>query len=279
MFHVEHYNKNFPIPSLKKKERNKIVPLSKGGQAWNNLNFKSMDITILEDIGFTKAEIKVYFALLEMGKSGAGMIISKTGLQNSVVHMTLNRLLEKGVISYVKKGRFREYYPQDPNTILEIIEKKKESFEKLLPEILAKQKPVEKNEAEVFKGMKGLKTALYDLIDDAQKGDEFLFFSFFAQNPDDFDEVYDFYKEFAKDREEYGIITKGIAPASIKDKFAGRKLRNITFVNFPIPTNISVFRNKVLMTPWEEEKITFLIRSRQLAESFRTYFYSIWSKK
>lgn len=238
-----------------------------------------MDITILEDIGFTKAEIKIYFALLEMGKGGAGMIISKTGLQNSVTHLTLNKLLEKGTISYIKKGRFREYYPQDPNTILEIIEKRKESFKKLLPEILAKQKPVEKNEAEVFKGLQGLKTALYDLIEDAEKGDEFLFFSFFAENPDEFNEVYDFYKEFAKDREEYGIITKGIAPANIKDKFTGRKLDNIIFVNFPILTNISIFKNKVLMTPWEEEKITFLINSRQLANSYKAYFYSIWKKQ
>jgi len=238
-----------------------------------------MDITILEDIGFTKAEIKVYFALLEMGKSGAGAIISKTGLQNSVVHLTLNKLLDKGIISYIKKGRFREYFSQDPKIILEIIEKRKEGFKKMLPEILAKQKPIEKNEAEVFKGLQGLKTALYDLIKDAEKGDELLFFPFFSKNQEEFNEVYDFYNKFDKYREKYGIITKGIALASIKDKFSGRKLDNIIFVNFPIQTNIAIFRSKVLMTSWEEEKITFLINSRQLAESFRSYFYSIWIKK
>lgn len=235
-----------------------------------------MDTSILEDLGFTNAEIKVYLALLELGKSGAGLIISKTGLQNSVVHMTLNRLLEKGLISYAKKGRFREYYPQNPKIILEIIDKKKNKFKQLLPEILAKQKKIEKNEAKVFKGVKGLKSALYDMIEDAEKGDEFLFFSFFAKKPNDFNEVYEFYKEFEKDRERFGITTKGISPASIKDKFTGRKTENIVFVDFPTPTNISIFRNKVLMTPWEEEQVTFLIQSRQLADSFRTYFYSIW---
>lgn len=47
-----------------------------------------MDTQILEDIGLTNAEIKVYIALLELGTSTAGPIIEKTGLQNSVVHMT-----------------------------------------------------------------------------------------------------------------------------------------------------------------------------------------------
>lgn len=235
-----------------------------------------MDTSILEDLGFTNTEIKIYLALLELGKGGAGAIIAKTGLQNSVTHMTLNRLLEKGLVSYIKIGRFREYYPQDPKTIITIIEKKKNKFEQLLPEILAKQKIIEKNEAKIFKGLKGLKSALYEMIDDAKEGDEYLFFSFFTENPDDFNEVYDFYKEFEKDRERFGITIKGVSPASIKDKFAGRKTENFVFVDFPIPLNISIFRDKVLMTPWEEEQTTFLLYSRQLAESFRSYFYSIW---
>ncbi len=56
-----------------------------------------MDIRILEDIGLTNAEIKVYLALLELGTSTAGPVLSKTGLQNSVVHMTLARLIDKGI--------------------------------------------------------------------------------------------------------------------------------------------------------------------------------------
>jgi sugar-specific transcriptional regulator TrmB len=238
-----------------------------------------MDTSILEDLGFTKSEIKIYLALLEIGKSGAGNLISKTELQSSVVHMTLNKLLEKGLVSYIKKGRFREYYAQDPKMILEILDKKKARLKELIPEIIKKQKPVEKNDAEVFKGFRGLKSALYDFIEEAKKDDEYLFFSFYTKNPNDFNEVYDYYREFEKDREKYGIITKGVVPINIKDKFEGRKMKNIKFIDYPIPTNISVFRDNVLMTPWEDEQITFLIKSRQLADSFRTYFYSIWGKE
>jgi len=64
-----------------------------------------MDTQILEDLGLTNAEIRVYVALLELGSSSAGKIIEKSGLQNSVVHRALNSLIEKGLISYIKEGK------------------------------------------------------------------------------------------------------------------------------------------------------------------------------
>ena len=60
-----------------------------------------MDTRILEDIGLTNAEIKIYLALLELGTSTAGPILEKSGLQNSVVHMTLKKLVDKGLVTFV----------------------------------------------------------------------------------------------------------------------------------------------------------------------------------
>ena len=54
-----------------------------------------MDTQILTDIGLTQAEIKVYLSLLELGTSTAGPIIENSGLQSSVVFMTLTKLIKK----------------------------------------------------------------------------------------------------------------------------------------------------------------------------------------
>ncbi len=236
-----------------------------------------MDIAILEDLGLTNAEIKIYLALLELGTTTAGPILKKTKLQNSVVHMTLHKLVAKGFISFVKKGNVRHYQPTNPENILKFIDEKKARFEKLLPELLARQTQKEKQEAEIFEGFAGLKNMLYEIIRGAKKGDEYLYFSFYTKNPDDFENVYNFYRDFEKERTALGITVKGIAPNKIRTKFAGRNTRRIAFVDFPVPTNISVFRNKVIFTPWEDQQISFVITSRQLAESFRHYFYSIWN--
>ena len=80
-----------------------------------------MNTQILEDIGLTPAEIKIYLALLELGATTAGPILQKTGLQNSVVHMTLNKLVDKGLISFVKEGKINHYQAANPKHIIEFI--------------------------------------------------------------------------------------------------------------------------------------------------------------
>jgi len=237
-----------------------------------------MNTSILEDIGLTNAEIKIYLALLEISPATAGPILKKTQLQNSVVHLNLGKLIEKGLVTYITKGKRRHYQVKDLRSILRFIDEKKEKLEKLLPELLAKQTQVEKQEAEIFEGLQGLKTMAYQFIEDAQSGDEYLYFSFYCKNPDDFNEVYEFYKEFEKDRLRFGLRLKGIVPKNIQEKYVGRKKQYLRFVDIPTLNNISIFRNKIFMTPWEDRQLSFLITSQQLADNFRQYFYSIWNQ-
>ena len=98
-----------------------------------------MDTQILEDLGFTNAEIKVYLALLELGVSTSGPIIDKSKLQSSVVHSTLNKLINKGFVSFVKQGQRNHYQAANPKNISEYIDEKKKEFENLLPELIQKQ--------------------------------------------------------------------------------------------------------------------------------------------
>tara|TARA_Y100000034_G_C6760139_1_gene338488 strand:+ start:52 stop:774 length:723 start_codon:yes stop_codon:yes gene_type:complete len=237
-----------------------------------------MNEQIFQEIGLTNAETKVYLALLKTGSTTAGPLLKETGLQNSTLHKTLHSLVSKGFASFIIKGKIRHYQASDPETVLKFIQEKENRFQKMLPQLKLLQKPIEKQEAEIFEGFKGFKNMVYEFIKGGKKGDEYLFFSFYAKNPDDYEDLYNFYGDFAKEREKLGIIIKGIAPKNRKDKFKGRNIKNILFVDFPIPLNISIFNNKVIFTPWEDKKVSFLINSRQLAESFRQYFYSIWKQ-
>ena len=239
-----------------------------------------MDISVLEDLGFSAAEIKIYLALLELGNSKAGEIIKLSKLQNSVVHLTLSKMVEKGLVSFLKRGQIRFYEACDPRNIIRLIEDKKNRFEAILPQLLARQNKQEKQEAEVFEGFNGLKAMLYKAIEEGEEGDEYLFFSFTTANKAYNDEVYPFYNQFLEERERRGFIMKGIASESNRRLFtkSRRNLEGLLFVKFPTLQNISIFRNKVIMTPWEDRQMSFLITSSQLADTFRNYFYSIWNK-
>jgi len=237
-----------------------------------------MDTTILEDIGLTHAEIKIYLALNELGSTTAGPILDKSGLQNSVVHMTLHKLVEKGFVSYIIKGKTRYYQAADPRNVLKFIEEKKKRFEAIIPELLIQQQPQEKQEAEIYQGFTGFKNMLYELISDGKSGDEFLFFVFYSKDKVQLEKAHAFYRDYEKERKERGFIIKGIITPDTLPYMKGRDMSTLLLVDFPVPTNISIFHNKVIFTLWEDNMVSYMIHSTQLAESFRQYFYSIWNK-
>jgi len=235
-------------------------------------------LSALEALGLCSAEAKIYLALVELGTTKAGGILKRTGLPNSVVHLTLGKLVERGFASFIKKGQVRFYQGCDLKTILRLIDERRHSLETLLPELIAKQNKQERQEAEVFEGLAGLKTVSYQLIEDAEPGDEYLFFSFYTPDENAYREVYEFYEQFERERLSRGIKIRGIAPEAVRFRMGRRRLENILFVDVPTLQNLNIFRNKVLMSPWEDRQVSFLITSRQLAENFRQYFYSIWNQ-
>ena len=237
-----------------------------------------MDTSILEDLGLSNAEIKVYLALLELGNTKAGEILQKTGLQNSVVHMTLHKLVEEGFASYIRKGKIKYYQPANPEHILDFIEDKKERFKEILPILLDKQKKHDISKAEIYTGFKGFKTMLHEFISDSKPGDEYLVFSFYTSDPKEYEKIFNYYAEFGEERIKRGIIAKIIAPKKFEELLKTRKEEKV-FVDYPIPTNTSIFRDKIIFTPWEENQTVFMIHSKQLANEYRKFFYEIWERE
>lgn len=240
-----------------------------------------MDISPLENIGLTNAEIKVYLALLELGITKVGSIIEKSGLQSSVVHNTLHSLLEKGLITYIRKGKINHYKATDPKHVIDFIGEKKKNFEKILPQLLLKQKlSKEKNQAEIYEGQKGLMNLLLEVIKDTKKGDEYNFFS--ADYEPMNKEIQDFFRKYDPKRKAKGLIVKGIVPKRLKHLFEDRVKKGfmqVKYTNQEIPPNMSICNNSIALITWGEKPIGYLIHSKQLAEKYKNFFNSIWNKK
>jgi len=125
-----------------------------------------MDSSILEDLGLTQAEIKVYIAMLELGSTSAGPIVEKSGLQNSVVHRALHSLTQKGLISFILEGKKKVYQATNPENFYHFIDDKKKRFEQILPELKQKQSfAKEKKEATIYRGRRGINEVYTRLLD------------------------------------------------------------------------------------------------------------------
>lgn len=131
-----------------------------------------MDPTVLEDLGLTNAEIKVYLTLLRLGSAHATPIIEKSSLQSSVVFRALSSLIDKGLINYNLEGRRKNYQATEPEHFLWFIDEKKKRFEDILPELKKEQESAQQTEiATVYKGIRGLKEVYHIMI--STKGKEY----------------------------------------------------------------------------------------------------------
>lgn len=238
-----------------------------------------MDTHILEEAGFTKAEVQTYLALLELGGTKTGPLIRKSNLQSSVVYNCLQGLKEKGLVSWVVRGKVKFYRAADPNTLIHIIGENKKRVQSILPELLVRQKKSEAPfEAEVYEGAKAVFGMLVDWIKDAKPKEEYLFFAVaeatFSQEVKNFFERYDVW------RVEKKIDVKGIASKDMHTIFDHRIKKGylkVRYVDYPALKGIMIFRNMVATTVWRDGDFSaVLVTSKNVADTYREFFYDVW---
>lgn len=235
-----------------------------------------MDIAILEGLGLSKGEIKAYLTLLQIGESKVGGIIEKSGMASSAIHNSINTLIEKGLISYIKKGKIKVYRAAPPKQIISFIDEKKKRISEILPDLEARQdKFKEKEEAEIFEGIKGITTMLNLLIEDTKRGDEYRFFAVHLVGKDK--EIQDFFEAYDIKRKDRGLIIKGLAKKELKHLFNNRRMLKMKYPRCPIPADTSMCKNKIALISWGEKPVGYLIRSKEIYNQYKEYFDDIWN--
>ncbi|MHA2069961.1 MAG: helix-turn-helix domain-containing protein, partial [Candidatus Thorarchaeota archaeon] len=74
-----------------------------------------MEIQDLRNIGLTDGEIRIYEALLELGETTRTQLAKKSGVSPSKIYDVTNRLIEKGIVSAVKKDGILHFSAANPS--------------------------------------------------------------------------------------------------------------------------------------------------------------------
>ena len=233
-----------------------------------------MNTQILEDIGLSTAEIKTYLALLEVGSSTAGPIIEKSGLQSSVVHMTLGKLVGKGFVSFVQEGKRKHYQAANPKHILEYLKEKQDNFSHILPELLAKQHQ-EKLDVTVFRGIRGIKEILYDLLEAGGTEHHTI-----GSTKESLMIPIEWWLDYHRKRAAKGVNAKLLFNESLKswkaEKLYERVEVRYTNAGFEPLTETIIRNDKIGLIIWTEKPIGILIHNKTAAESYDKYFTLLW---
>jgi sugar-specific transcriptional regulator TrmB len=233
---------------------------------------------ILEKLGLSESEAKVYLALIELGSSLAGDITKKAEINRSNCYDALQRLIEKGLVSYVIRVNRKYFEAEKPDKFLEIIHNEKENLtekeeemKKMIPILMSKTGISKiKPRATIYEGKRGVR-AIYE-------------------------EIWN-YKEYAvigssgKFKETLGQFFKDFQTAIFRKKIKCRLLisesargsdlirhTNARFLNKSYMTLIStlIYGNNVAIISWSEHPIGFVLEDKQIADSYRTYFEFMW---
>ena len=93
----------------------------------------------LKQMGLTEGESKTYLSLLKIGSSTVGPIVKDSRISYSKIYDVLNRLLDKGIISYTIREKTKYFQAANPNRLLDYLEKQQnqiKSNKKILKEII-----------------------------------------------------------------------------------------------------------------------------------------------
>lgn len=245
-----------------------------------------METKIFEEIGFTQGEIKVYFALLELRESTIGPISKKSGITSAKTYPILDKLKKKGLVSSIIKSGTSFFQILKLDRILDYLDEKekkikKEKLEikKILPSLMAKRKPQERQYATVYETFRGIKT-LYDEMLEYQKkyGENFTCFTL----GDEYEskEVNLFFKQYDLKREKFGIKMRIIGLESQREFYLKEYGNNpnikFRFVKQSIPTGVILFGDNVVTLLWKDVPTAFVIHSKQNAEAYKKFYEDTW---
>jgi HTH-type transcriptional regulator, sugar sensing transcriptional regulator len=206
------------------------------------------------------------------------------------VYEILDKLISKGVVSYVIREKTKYFQAASPNRILDYVNSKEQELSskkteitKLIPQLeKIKETTINSQSAQVFEGVEGMKTVFGMILQTLKPGDEYYGFSMGEELKEEWMKTFllNYHQKRAKRKINVKLIFQSSQRKISKD-IANIKGVNAHYYNYPFPIGLIIFKDYVATFTFKEKPTIFLIKSEQNADSHYNYFEHLWkiSKK
>ncbi len=246
-----------------------------------------MNTKILEEIGLTKTEIKIYLTLLKLGQSTTTPIVREAQIHASKVYEFLDKLIQKGLVTYVIQANKKHFRAGDPRFLegflrekqMEIEEQKKE-IKKMVPEMQAlMQSSKEVIQFQVYEGLRGVKS-FYEMLLGVLKKKEISYVIGAPRIGND--KLEGFLLNWHEQRIKKGIYCKYIYDSNVRDYGKIREKMKNTSVRY-LPNNIispiwvEIAQDFVALAHIKgDNAVLFSIKDAEIAKGYHDYFKLLW---
>jgi len=242
-----------------------------------------MDLSILEEIGLSPNEAKIYTSLIEKGTCSINTLSIEANVHRRNVYDSIDKLIKKGLATEEFISGIRHVKAINPSRLIDIVKEKEEKVNSILPSLQQRfNEKAEHEEAVVYKGIEGFKNYLKDILEE-NKPVYFIGAKAFWLD----ERLKYFIPQFEMQRLKQGITFKHIYDHEVKSISPDiLKLKNNEYKFFPPEYSssvaIDIFGDHVTtfygVTPGKlpKEPIQFTVVSKQIADGYRKYFDFMW---
>lgn len=238
---------------------------------------------ILENMGFTEGEGKVYLTLLKIGESKVGPIIKESKISRSKVYDILERLIKKEVVSKIKKNDILFYQALSPKLLFNYLKEKQneldnenEVLKKVMGELVSFL-PRREMDIKVYEGKEGFKRVIDRTIDELKKED--IYYAMGISKTTEF--MRNYALKIYQNQKTKKFKAKSIFDEFGKFKIKERKTKNHEIKILPkgwiTPALFTIYQDVVGIHSGEEEEIvSIVIKNKAIAQSFKSTFEAMW---
>ncbi|MFH1784895.1 MAG: helix-turn-helix domain-containing protein [Candidatus Micrarchaeota archaeon] len=237
----------------------------------------SIDRNILKEFGLTNNEVEIYLKLLMSGSVTVNVIAERTGMHRQACYDALDRLLEKGFVSFVIKNNKKNFQALPPEQLVIYADDMRSKLIQMLPELTKlRSVPKETTSVEVYKGKNVVRTILRDMLNHMKQTREpTLILGIDEGKFREYDKAST--EKYISDIRKFGLKEKLLSCEGATEFFPGKqseyRLLPKEFFN-PNPTYI--YGDKVVFLIWGSPMYVVMITSKEIADTSRKQFNVLW---
>ncbi len=239
---------------------------------------------ILQKLGFSEGEGKVYSAILNSSEATLQYVHEQAGIERRNVYDIINKLINKGLVSYVNESRRKVYRATHPSKISEYLKTGQEemaqrqaALAKEMPHLLsayASSKPTV--DARIYRGREGVRSMFDEMLSSKHHyfiGGNFGMRKYLGDS---------WCRNWERKRVENKIWWHDIVTAKLIMPYPKEKMEyygaKVLPEEFYSPNVILIFGDCVANIYWGEPLHSVVIENKEVAKNYLAYFNYLWKK-
>lgn len=236
---------------------------------------------VVEQLGYTPNEAKVYLATLQLGECHVSDIAGKLKLPRSSVQVMLEKLHKNGLVNFYVRKRYKYWVAESPNNLLSRLEERESAVRMVLPQLEALRKgDGGKPRIKIFEGVDEIRLIYEDMLETRAH--------ILAVIPwDDWIALLGrgFMEDFIEKRAKHFLRIRLLIPktsvAALLRTRDAPELRETRYLpeHVAIKTTTLIYGNKVAIVSLNKKLPTaVLIEDADVRETLSVFFEELWSR-